>query len=184
MLQPSRRKYRKEQKGRNTGISHESGTSVAFGNFGLKAVERGRITARQIEAARRAMTRHIRRGGRIWIRIFPDKPISEKPAEVRMGNGKGNPEYYVAEIRPGKVLYENLCLASGWTIIGANMKASELRGMDQAALDKELKDLLKAQFGLRMQIATQQLSNTSQLKKVRRDIARVKTVMNSKEAGR
>ena len=106
MLQPARRKYRKEQKGRNKGISHERGTAVSFGEFGLKAVGRGRITARQIEAARRAMTRHIKRGGRIWIRVFPDKPISNKPAEVRMGNGKGNPEYYVAEIQPGKVLYE------------------------------------------------------------------------------
>ena len=104
MLQPARRKYRKEQKGRNTGISHERGTAVSFGEFGLKAVGRGRLTARQIESARRAMTRHIKRGGRIWIRIFPDKPISNKPAEVRMGNGK--PEYYVAEIQPGKVLYE------------------------------------------------------------------------------
>ena len=106
MLQPARRKYRKEQKGRNKGISHERGTAVSFGEFGLKATARGRITARQIESARRAMTRHIKRGGRIWIRIFPDKPISNKPAEVRMGNGKGNPEYYVAEIQPGKVLYE------------------------------------------------------------------------------
>ena len=96
MLQPSRRKYRKEQKGRNTGISHDKGTSVSFGDFGLKAVGRGRLTA----------TRHIKRGGRIWIRVFPDKPISSKPAEVRMGSGKGNPEYWVAEIRPGKVLYE------------------------------------------------------------------------------
>jgi len=106
MLQPARRKYRKEQKGRNKGISHERGTAVSFGEFGLKATARGRITARQIESARRAMTRHIKRGGRIWIRIFPDKPISNKPAEVRMGNGKGNPEYWVAEIQPGKVLYE------------------------------------------------------------------------------
>ena len=105
MLQPSRRKYRKEQKGRNKGIATR-GTSVSFGEFGLKATGRGRLTARQIEAARRAMTRHIKRGGRIWIRIFPDKPISQKPAEVRMGNGKGNPEYWVAEIQPGKVLYE------------------------------------------------------------------------------
>ena len=101
----SRRKYRKEQKGRNTGVATR-GAKVSFGDFGLKATERGRLTARQIEAARRAMTRHIKRGGRIWIRIFPDKPISQKPAEVRMGNGKGNPEYYVAEIQPGKVLYE------------------------------------------------------------------------------
>ena len=105
MLQPARRKYRKEQKGRNTGVATR-GADVSFGDFGLKCVERGRITARQIEAARRAMTRHIKRGGRIWIRIYPDKPISNKPAEVRMGNGKGNPEYYVAEIQPGKMLYE------------------------------------------------------------------------------
>ena len=79
---------------------------MSFGEYGLKATTRGRLTARQIEAARRAMTRHIKRGGRIWIRIFPDKPVSHKPAEVRMGNGKGNPEYFVAEIQPGKVLYE------------------------------------------------------------------------------
>ena len=105
MLQPTRRKYRKEQKGRNTGIATR-GAKVSFGEYGLKAVGRGRLTARQIESARRAMTRHIKRGGRIWIRIFPDKPISKKPAEVRMGNGKGNPEYLVAEIQPGKVLYE------------------------------------------------------------------------------
>jgi len=105
MLQPARRKYRKEQKGRNKGVA-SVGNKVSFGDFGLKAVGRGRLTARQIESARRAMTRHIKRGGRIWIRIFPDKPISRKPAEVRMGNGKGNPEYFVAEIQPGKVLYE------------------------------------------------------------------------------
>jgi len=105
MLQPARRKYRKEQKGRNKGVATR-GNKVSFGQYGLKAITRGRLTARQIEAARRAMTRHIKRGGRIWIRIFPDKPISQKPAEVRMGNGKGNPEYWVAEIVPGKVLYE------------------------------------------------------------------------------
>jgi large subunit ribosomal protein L16 len=105
MLQPARTKYRKQQKGRNTGVALR-GAKVSFGEFGLKAIERGRLTSRQIEAARRAMTRHIKRGGRIWIRIFPDKPISRKPAEVRMGNGKGSPEYYVAEIQPGKVLYE------------------------------------------------------------------------------
>ncbi|MCK6438013.1 50S ribosomal protein L16 [Rivihabitans pingtungensis] len=105
MLQPTRLKYRKQQKGRNTGVATR-GNKVSFGDFGLKAVGRGRLTARQIEAARRAMTRHIKRGGKIWIRVFPDKPISSKPAEVRMGNGKGSPEYYVAEIQPGKVLYE------------------------------------------------------------------------------
>ncbi|MCL2022264.1 MAG: 50S ribosomal protein L16 [Betaproteobacteria bacterium] len=105
MLQPNRRKYRKEHKGRNEGLATR-GAKVSFGEWGLKATTRGRLTARQIEAARRAMTRHIKRGGRIWIRVFPDKPVSKKPAEVRMGNGKGNPEYWVAEIQPGKVLYE------------------------------------------------------------------------------
>jgi large subunit ribosomal protein L16 len=105
MLQPSRTKYRKQQKGRNKGVATR-GAKVSFGEYGLKALTRGRITARQIEAARRAMSRHIKRGGRIWIRVFPDKPISQKPAEVRMGNGKGNPEYFVAEIQPGKILYE------------------------------------------------------------------------------
>src|SRR5258706_10057761 len=105
MLQPARTKYRKQQKGRNTGMATR-GNKVAFGEYGLKATTRGRLTARKMEAARRGMPRHIKRGGRIWIRIFPDKPVSQKPAEVRMGNGKGNPEYFVAEIQPGKVLYE------------------------------------------------------------------------------
>jgi len=105
MLQPARTKYRKYHKGRNYGVATR-GAKVSFGEYGLKATNRGRLTARQIEAARRAMTRHIKRGGRIWIRIFPDKPVSQKPAEVRMGNGKGNPEFWVAEIQPGKVLYE------------------------------------------------------------------------------
>jgi len=105
MLQPARTKYRKQQKGRNRGVATR-GNKVSFGDYGLKATTRGRLTARQIEAARRAMTRYIKRGGRIFIRIFPDKPVSTKPAEVRMGNGKGNPEYFVAEIQPGKVLYE------------------------------------------------------------------------------
>ena len=105
MLQPNRRKFRKEHKGRNTGVATR-GADVSFGDFGLKATERVRITARQIEAARRAISRHVKRGGHIFIRIFPDKPISNKPAEVRMGNGKGSVEFYVAEIQPGKVLYE------------------------------------------------------------------------------
>jgi large subunit ribosomal protein L16 len=105
MLQPKRTKFRKQMKGRNRGLAHR-GSDVSFGEFGLKAVGRGRITARQIEAARRAMTRHIKRGGKIWIRIFPDKPITKKPLEVRQGKGKGNVEYWVAQIQPGKILYE------------------------------------------------------------------------------
>ncbi|MFK8017376.1 MAG: 50S ribosomal protein L16 [Gammaproteobacteria bacterium] len=105
MLQPKRTKFRKQMKGRNRGLASR-GSSVDFGEFGLKATDRGRLTARQIEAARRAMTRHVKRGGKIWIRVFPDKPITKKPLEVRQGKGKGNVEYWVAKIQPGKILYE------------------------------------------------------------------------------
>src|SRR6056297_3232156 len=105
MLQPKRMKFRKMQKGRNRGLAHR-GSKISFGEYGLKATGRGRVTARQIEAGRRAITRHVKRGGKIWIRVFPDKPISKKPLEVRMGKGKGSVEYWVAQIQPGKVLYE------------------------------------------------------------------------------
>ena len=97
MLQPKRTKFRKQHKGRNTGLA-QKGNKVSFGEFGLKSVERGRMTARQIESARRAITRHVKRGGKIWIRVFPDKPITKKPLEVRLGSGKGSVEYWVAEI--------------------------------------------------------------------------------------
>ena len=105
MLQPKRTKFRKQQKGRNRGLA-QRGSSVSFGEFGLKATGRGRITARQIEAGRRAMTRHVKRGGKIWIRVFPDKPITQKPLEGRQGKGKGSVEYWVCQIQPGRVLYE------------------------------------------------------------------------------
>lgn len=105
MLQPKRTKFRKQQKGRNRGLA-QSGNKVSFGEFGLKALDRGQITARQIEAARRAMTRHIKRGGKIWIRVFPDVPVTKKPIEVRMGKGKGNVEYWVSKVQPGRLLYE------------------------------------------------------------------------------
>ncbi|MFP6835441.1 MAG: 50S ribosomal protein L16 [Pseudomonadales bacterium] len=105
MLQPKRTKFRKQQKGRNRGLAIRGGR-VSFGEFGLKAIGRGRLTARQIEAARRAMTRHVKRGGKIWIRVFPDKPITKKPLEVRQGKGKGAVEYWVSQIQPGRVLYE------------------------------------------------------------------------------
>lgn len=105
MLQPKRTKFRKVHKGRNTGLANR-GSTVAFGTIALKSVERGRITARQIEAARRAINRRVKRGGKIWIRVFPDKPITQKPLEVRMGKGKGSVEYWVCEIQPGKILYE------------------------------------------------------------------------------
>lgn len=105
MLQPKRTKFRKQAKGRNRGLAF-NGNKVSFGEYGLKATGRGRITARQIEAARRTITRTVKRGGKLWIRIFPDKPVSKKPLEVRMGGGKGNVEYWVAQIQPGKMLYE------------------------------------------------------------------------------
>jgi large subunit ribosomal protein L16 len=105
MLQPKKTKFRKQSKGRNRGLA-TSGNRVSFGEFGLKATSRGRITARQIEAARRAISRNVKRGGKLWIRIFPDKPVSKKPLEVRMGGGKGNVEFWAAVIKPGKVLYE------------------------------------------------------------------------------
>jgi large subunit ribosomal protein L16 len=105
MLQPKRSKFRKQQKGRNRGLAKRN-VRVSFGEFGLKATGRGRVTARQIEAARRSISRYVKRGGKLWIRLFPDKPISKKPLEVRMGKGKGNVEYWVALVQPGRMLYE------------------------------------------------------------------------------
>jgi large subunit ribosomal protein L16 len=105
MLQPKRTKFRKQQKGRNRGLAL-TGCEVSFGEYGLKAISRGRLTARQIEAARRTITRRVKRGGKLWIRVFPDKPVSKKPLEVRMGKGKGNVEYWVAQVQPGRMLYE------------------------------------------------------------------------------
>src|SRR3954452_10155208 len=105
MLQPARTKFRKAHKGRIHGTS-KAGTELNFGQFGLKALEPDRVTARQIEAARRALTRHMKRAGRVWIRVFPDLPVSKKPAEVRMGSGKGSPELWVARVKPGRVMFE------------------------------------------------------------------------------
>ena len=125
MLQPKRTKFRKQFKGRNRGLAQRGG-DISFGAIGLKAVERGRMTARQIEAARRAMTRHIKRGGKIWTRVFPDKPISKKPLEVRMGKGKGNVEYWVAQIKPGKVLYEMEGVSDQIAIEALNLAAAKI----------------------------------------------------------
>jgi large subunit ribosomal protein L16 len=105
MMQPKRTKFRKQMKGTNRGMTF-NGNKVSFGEFGLKSTEHGRITARQIEAARRVITRYVKRGGKLWIRIFPDVPVTKKPLEVRMGSGKGNVEYWVAKVQPGKMLYE------------------------------------------------------------------------------
>jgi large subunit ribosomal protein L16 len=105
MLQPKRTKFRKQQKGRNRGLAQRGG-KVSFGEYGLKATDRGRMTSRQIEAARRTITRFVKRGGKLWIRVFPDVPITKKPIEVRQGKGKGNVEYWIAQIQPGRMLYE------------------------------------------------------------------------------
>jgi large subunit ribosomal protein L16 len=125
MLQPKRTKFRKQMKGRNRGLA-QKGNKVSFGDMGLKALERGRITARQIEAARRAMTRHVKRGAKVWIRIFPDKPITKKPLEVRMGKGKGNVEYWVAQIKPGHVLYEMEGVSEAVAIEAFKLAAAKL----------------------------------------------------------
>jgi len=105
MLQPKRTKFRKQHKGRNRGLA-QRGSNVSFGEYALKATDRGRMTSRQIEAARRTITRHVKRGGQLWIRVFPDVPVTKKPIEVRQGKGKGNVEYWIAQIQPGRVLYE------------------------------------------------------------------------------
>ena len=122
MLQPKKTKYRKAHKGRIHGLA-TSGASLSFGEYGLKAMEPDRVTARQIEAARRAMTRHMKRAGRVWIRIFPDVPVSKKPAEVRMGSGKGSPELWVARVKPGRIIFElggvNQQVAKEALILGA-----------------------------------------------------------------
>jgi large subunit ribosomal protein L16 len=152
MLQPKRSKFRKAFKGRIHGQA-KGGTTLNFGSYGLKAVAPERLTARQIEAARRAITRHMKRAGRVWIRIFPDLPITKKPAEVRMGSGKGSPELWAARVKPGRIMSE---------------------------LDDELVKLKKEQFNLRFQAASGQLENTARVRVVRRDIARVMTIARQK----
>jgi large subunit ribosomal protein L16 len=125
MLQPKRTKFRKQMKGRNRGLAHR-GSTVSFGEYGLKAITRGRLTARQIESARRALTRHVKRGGKIWIRVFPDKPITKKPLEVRQGKGKGSVEYWVAQIQPGKVLFEIEGVSAELAAEAFNLAAAKL----------------------------------------------------------
>ncbi|CAG0909984.1 unnamed protein product, partial [Cyprideis torosa] len=162
MLQPKRTKFRKQHKGRNRGLA-QSGNKVSFGEYGLKAMERGKITSRQIEAARRAMTRHVKRVGKIWIRMFPDTPVTKKPLEVRMGKGKGNVEYWVCKVQPGKVLYEMDGVDE--SIARNVMNASELREKSKTELNDELTGLYREQFNLRMQRGTGQQPRPDQFKK-------------------
>src|SRR5215208_5477841 len=162
MLVPKKLKYRKPHRGRMRGKA-KGGTDVQFGEYGLQALEPAWITNRQIEAARMAMTRKIRRGGKVWINIFPHKPVTKKPAETRMGSGKGSPEAYVAVVKPGRVMFE---------MSGVDETLAR-EAMNLAATRREL-------FNLRFQHATGQLENTGQLKEVRKNIARILTVLNQK----
>ena len=198
MMQPKRTKFRKQFKGRISG-SAQRGNSVAFGEYGLKATDRARMTAREIEAARRAISRYVKRGGRIWIRVFPDVPITQKPLEVRMGSGKGNVEYWVAKVLPGQGAVRDRGHERGRSrarLSGSpprssrcrrrsssdrwarqRMKAKDLQSKAPEALGEELLKLRREQFNLRMARATGQAAKPDQFAKVRKNIARVKTVL-------
>jgi large subunit ribosomal protein L16 len=203
MLSPKRTKYRKAHKGRIHGLA-KGGTTLNFGAFGLKAMEPERITARQIEAARRTITRHLKREGRVWIRIFPDVPVSSKPAEVRMGSGKGTPEFWVCRVKPGRIMFEidgvsRAIAEEAFTLAAAKlpiktklvartsevrvdeMKASDVRAKSTDELKGELAELRKEQFNLRFQRASGQLENTSRVRAVRRDIARIMTALGDRQ---
>jgi len=173
MLQPKKTKYRKAFKGRIHGSS-KGGFSLNFGSYGLKAVEPERITARQIEAARRAITRQMKRQGRVWIRIFPDVPVSGKPAEVRMGKGKGAVDHWAARVAPGRIMFE---------IDGVPDDVAPRAPRPRAPqLSDELLKLKKEQFNLRFQAATGQMEKTHRVSEVRKDIARISTLLREKRA--
>ena len=171
MLMPKRVKRRKVFRGRMKGAAHR-GNFLAYGDYGLQATEPCWVTSQQIEAARIALTRYTKRGGQVWIKIFPDKPVTEKPAETRMGSGKGSPEYWVAVVKPGRVLFE---------IAGVPEEANEFTSMSKEQLTEKVAELKKDLFTLRFQLATGQLQNTMQITAVKRDIARAKTVLRQLE---
>jgi large subunit ribosomal protein L16 len=199
MLAPKRIKFRKTFKGRTRGIATR-GNTVAFGEFGLMSLDPGWITNRQIEASRVAMTREMKRGGKVWIRIFPDKPITKKPAETRMGKGKGNPEGWVAVVKPGRMMFEvegiseplarkALALAAAKLPVktrfvarqeGCAMETSELREMSVDDLRGKLGELVEEQFRLRFRSATESIGNPMRFRALRRDIARIKTVLRQR----
>ena len=204
MLMPKRVKYRRVQRGRLTGKAMR-GNTLSNGTYGLVALEPAWITSNQIEAARIAMTRYIKRGGEVWIKIFPDKPITEKPAETRMGSGKGSPEYWVAVVKPGRIMFEMagvseevareaMRLAGHKLPIktkfikkeengeGEAMKAAELNKLSVEELNAKLKELKGELFNLRFQHAVNQLENPHKIVDVKKDIARVMTVLNQKNA--
>jgi large subunit ribosomal protein L16 len=179
MLSPKRTKYRKAHKGRVHGLA-KGGTTLNFGAYGLKAFDPGRITARQIEAARRAITRHIRRSGRVWIRVFPDVPVSTKPAEVRMGSGKGSPEYWICRVKPGRIMFELDGVPADTAREAFALKPADVRAKTDDELQGDLDQLGKEIFNLRFQRANGQLENTARVRQVRRDIARVKTILGER----
>ena len=193
MLQPKKTKFRRMQKGRMKGIA-QRGNQLAYGSFAIKALESTWITGRQIEAARQAITRYMKREGQLWIRIFPDKPITKKPAEVRMGKGKGNPEGFVAPVTPGRILFEAegvpLAVAQEALRLGAqklpittkNMKSAEIKDISTKDLQERI-ETEKAQLAkLKVQHAVSPVENPSIIKKNRRDIARMLTVLRQKNA--
>ena len=206
MLMPKRTKYRRVQRGRMKGAASR-GNKVSYGEFGIQAMEPGWITGNQIEAARVAMTRYTKRGGQVWIKIFPDKPVSKKALGVRMGSGKGAPEYWVAVVKNQKVMFEiggvseaeareALRLAQHKLpsrrrslprkprkprMVVNKMKANEIRKLSAAELDSKLADLKKDLFMLRMQHATNQLDNPLRIADVKKDIARIKTIIRENE---
>ena len=204
MLQPKRTKYRKQFKGRIKGVA-KGGFDLAFGEFGLKAQEPNRVNAREIEAARRAITRYMKRAGRVWIRVFPDVPVTAKPTEVRMGKGKGSVEYWACKVKPGRMMFEidgvseeiaREALRLGAAKLSVKtrfvqriaeagkepMKAADVRALSADQLKEELAKLKKEQFNLRFQKATGQLEKTSRITEVRKDIARIKTIARQKAA--
>ncbi len=196
MLSPKRVKHRKQHRGRRAGYA-KGGTSVEFGEYGLKAIDRGWVTNRQIEAARIAMTRYIKRGGKVWINIFPDKPVTQKPAETRMGSGKGSPEGWVAVVKPGRVMFElsgvsedlakealrlaghKLPIRSKFVRAGA-VKGIEVHNLDDPQLIEFVDRSRQELFNLRFQHATGQLENTGGLKNAKRDLARGLTIARSR----
>jgi large subunit ribosomal protein L16 len=203
MLMPKKVKYRKQQRGRMRGKAWR-GSDVSFGDYGLKALEPCWLTDRQIEAARVAMTRFIKRGGKIWVRVFPDKPITKKPQETRMGKGKGAPEQWVCVVRPGRIMFEMegvnegdarkaLQLAAAKLPIKTRfrhqvcagegvMKVAEIRDLGVDELEQRVKDYDDQLFRLRIQKSMGQLEAAHKLKALRRDLARVKTVLREKES--
>ena len=193
MLLPKRVKYRRVQRGRLKGKATR-GNKVTYGDYGLVALEPAWITSNQIEAARVAMTRYIKRGGQVWIKIFPDKPITEKPAETRMGSGKGSPEYWVAVVKPGRVMFEiagvdrelaaeAMRLASNKLPIKCKFvtKASEIRKLSADEMNAKLLELKDELFKLRFQQAVNQLDNPMRISAVKKDIARILTVQRDIE---